>query len=453
VKRLLVGLAAAAALSSAAPAAASTPLPWCGIGSSSVDRLPDVTPGFAIHVAYVRPPGAVDRLADWAPRIVGDTAAIDAWWRSQDSTRAPRFDFYPFACASPFGQLDISNVELPSDVGNVNSAFTTLRFLLAEHGFVQPEKTYLVYYDGPVEQTLDFEVCGIGDSPSGALPGLAIVFLQACDAEEIAFRPIVAVHELVHTFDAVVPAAPNYCSVGHVCDIPNDLLNASLSGSELETLVLDGGRDDYYGHSGPWADVQDSLFLERLDSPDRAPPSVPAGLNATNDPSGSVVLSWRASTDDVGPVAYRVYQDGRFLRQIPGTKTLLGAADGNTSSFSLRAVDSVGHLSPPTGIRFRAGLGIVDEQGRLLRDTVRPGPVHSVSVRRTAKTDRLSWPAVRDGGGLRGYRVKIGARIVTVTKPTVTLNRRTLRTAVSISAVDRAGNIGPAAVVPLRRLR
>ena len=64
-------------------------------------------------------------------------------------------------------------------------------------------------------------------------------------------------------------------------------------------------------------------------------------------------------------------------------------------------------------------------------------------MRRAAKTVRLSWPPARDPGGLRGYRVKIGARILTVTKPAVTLNRATLRTAVSLAAVDRAGNIGP----------
>ena len=182
MKRLLVGLAVVAALGSAAPAAASTPLPWCGIGSSEGDRLPDATPGFAVHVAYVRPPRAADRLAEWAPRIVGDIAAIDAWWRSQDPTRSPRFDLYPFACASPFGQLDISNVTLQQAAGQINTAFTTIRLLLAQDGFIQPEKTYLVYYDGPLEQQApDFEVCGVGDAPSGGLPGIAIVFLQSCD--------------------------------------------------------------------------------------------------------------------------------------------------------------------------------------------------------------------------------------------------------------------------------
>ena len=455
MKRLLVGLAVVAALGSAAPAGASTPMPWCGIGSSAADRLPDATPGFAVHVTYVRPPGAADRLAEWAPRIVGDVAAIDAWWRSQDPTRSPRFDLYPFACASPFGQLDISNVTLAQTAGPINSAFTTIRFLLAQHGFIKPEKTYLVYYDGPVEQQRpEFEVCGVGDTPSGGLPGIAIVFLQACGAEGTTLRPIVAVHELVHTFDAVSGGAPHHCSEGHVCDVTNDLLNASLSGNELETHVLDGGRDDYYGHSGTWTDVQDSLFLERLDSPDRAAPSLPASLTATDGAAPGIVrLSWRASTDDVGPIAYRVYQDDRFISTTTSTSAILGIATGDTSSYSIRASDSVGHLSQPMTIRFRLGLGIVDAQGKLVRDTVRPPAVGRVSVRRAAKTVRLFWTPARDAGGLRGYRITIGSRVLTVTKPAVTLTRATLRTAVSLAAVDRAGNIGPKTTVPLRRLR
>jgi hypothetical protein len=40
-----------------------------------------------------------------------------------------------------------------------------------------------------------------------------------------------------------------------------------------------------------------------------------------------------------------------------------------------------------------------------------------------------------------------------VTKPTVTITRATLRTAVSVAPVDRAGNIGATTTVPLRRLR
>ena len=218
--------------------------------------------------------------------------------------------------------------------------------------------------------------------------------------------------------------------------------------------MLDGGRDDYYGHQGSWADVQDSLFLERLDSPDRSAPSSPTGLTATDGAAPGIVrLSWRPSTDDLGPITYRVYQDDRFVSSTASTSALVEIAESDTSTYAIRAADSVGHLSQPLAIRFRLGLGVVDARGKLVRDTVRPPALGRVSVRRAAKTVRLFWPAVRDGGGVRGYRIKLGIRILTVKKPGVTLNRAALRTAVSLAAIDRAGNVGPSITVPLHRLR
>ena len=132
---------------------------------------------------------------------------------------------------------------------------------------------------------------------------------------------------------------------------------------------------------------------------------------------------------------------------------MLFPPDVATGSYSVRAADAVGHLSPVATVRFRPGFGIVDGQGRLLRDTVRPPAIRTVVIRRTAKTVVLSWPGVRDPGGLRNYRIKIGARTFSVPKPAVTITRTTLRTAVSVAAVDRAGNVGPTTTVPLRRLR
>ena len=185
MKRLLVGLAVVAALGSAAPAEASTPMPWCGIGSSDGDRLPDATPGFAVHVAYVRPPGAADRLAEWAPRIVGDVAAIDAWWRSQDPTRSPRFDLYPFACASPFGQLDISNVTLhASRPGRSTPRSRRSASCSPSTGSCSPRRptssttTARWSSSGPISRSAVWAT----PRPVG-YPGIAIVFLQACEAE------------------------------------------------------------------------------------------------------------------------------------------------------------------------------------------------------------------------------------------------------------------------------
>lgn len=455
VKRLLAGLGAFAALGATSPAQASTPVPWCGTAASPADRLPDSTPGYAVHVAYVRPAGSADRFGELVPRIAGDAAAMEAWWRSQDSARVPRFDVFPVACATAFGALDVTSVEVPQGISSIGRAFSELRAQLASQaGFDQPEKVYLIYYDGPTGQSGFERVCGQAAPATGSRSGFAIVFLDSCDATESdSLRPVVGLHELIHAFDSVDDAAPNSCNGGHVCDVDADVMASTLSGEELEAHVLDAGRDDYYGHSGGWPDVQDSLFLERLDSPDRAAPSTPGGLLVRDDPTGLVRLSWAPSSDDVGPVAYRVYQEGRFVRETTSATTLLVPPDADIGLYAVRAADPVGHLSQPATVRFRQGVGVVDAQGRLLRDTVRPPAIRTVTIRRHPTTVVLSWPVVRDAGGLRGYRVKLGARTVVVTKPTVTLARKTLRTAVSVSAVDRAGNIGPATTVPLRRLR
>ena len=81
VKLGLATLAAFVALVAAIPAHASTPIPWCGTTSSRVDRLPDATSAYAVHVVYVRPASAPDRFLELAPRFVGDAAAFDAWRR------------------------------------------------------------------------------------------------------------------------------------------------------------------------------------------------------------------------------------------------------------------------------------------------------------------------------------------------------------------------------------
>lgn len=457
MRRAVATLVALAALGAAAPADASTPLPWCGTAPAQADVVPDADPGFAVHVAYVRPAGAPDRLRELAPRIVGDVTAIDAWWRSQDPGRTVRFDLLPIACPTAFGSLDITSVELAGGVAGIGTAFSALRFGLARRaGFVDSDKAYLVYYDGPTGQQGPDRVCGQGAAPgrTTGLPGIAVVYVDSCgsDTSDVT-RPVIAVHELIHVLGAVDDEAANSCDDGHVCDVASDLMAPSLSGAGLETHVLDAGRDDYYGHAGPWTDIRESLFLEQLDSPDRVAPTTPTAVLARENAGGRVVLSWRAATDDVGPVSYRLYRDGIFLGRTNKLSAVLSPVDGATTSYAVRALDSVGHLSPYARIRFDPAAGVVDEQGRLLRDTVAPSPVARVTVRRTRTAVVLSWPRAFDRGGVRGYRVKIGARSVVVVKPTLTLAKARVRTAISISAVDRAGNVGPAVVVPLQRLR
>jgi hypothetical protein len=56
---------------------------------------------------------------------------------------------------------------------------------------------------------------------------------------------------------------------GHTCDNPHDLMYPYADGSTLGSLLLDPGRDDYYGHSGTWFEVRDSPWLIRLDRQER----------------------------------------------------------------------------------------------------------------------------------------------------------------------------------------
>jgi len=455
VKRLLVGLAALGALGAAAPAQASTPMPWCGTDSSAVDRLPDATPGYAVHVAYVRPPGGPDRFGELAPRIVGDAAAIEAWWRSQDATRSLRFDLFPVACASTFGALDITNVELPQPIGGIDVAFSQIRQQLGSvGGFNEPEKAYLLYYDGPTAQSGSERVCGQGAPPRGlGFSGMAVVYLDSCGATTgDCLRSVVGVHELVHGFGAADDAAPHVCNDAHVCDFENDLLAAFLSGDELEALVLDGGRDDYYGHSGSWTDVQDSLFLERLDSPDRTPPSPITGLIVRTDITGRSFVEWRPARDE-SRIVYRVKLDGRLVDELTLPVAEASPQGRRVLVYTVQAADAVGHLGPPSTVRFAPGRGVIDASGHLLRDTVPPTAVKRVRVEKTRPTVTLRWAPATDGVALRGYRIKFGTRTVNVLRPAITISRSRLRSDVQITAVDRAGNLGPTTFVPLSRLR
>jgi Divergent InlB B-repeat domain len=135
--------------------------------------------------------------------------------------------------------------------------------------FSNPHKKYLVYYDGPVEQP---NVCGTAGGQPTTGPSYAFVYIRACGADPVgegALWADVAVHELVHALGVVPQGAPNACAgnSGHVCDSNSDLMFPSTAGESLESIFLDVGRNDYYGHAGSWFDLQDSGWLARLDVP------------------------------------------------------------------------------------------------------------------------------------------------------------------------------------------
>ena len=295
--------AAAAAVLAIAPTAAGRPSPttWCGTDEVAADRVPDLEASSPeqVRIVYVIPSDGTDNFAADASGIATDAAWISEWWQGQDPTRTPRFDRYPFpGCAPGFGQLDLGFIRLTRPAGVFESSPEVSVSLDAELAgkFDKNQKT-IVYYDGPIE---DSNECGATDSLSdfgGGDTGIAYVFLDACSMGPPGSGGTaeVAAHELTHNFGAVPDGAPHECpdSANHVCDDAHDLMYPLLAeGSTLDSVTLDVGRDDYYGHTGPQWDVRDSLWLESL-------PQFPVTLST----QGAGTLAASAGTPVAGRTA------------------------------------------------------------------------------------------------------------------------------------------------------
>lgn len=250
------------------------PVTWCGTDEVSADRVPDleVSATQQIRVVYVVPQDGADHFLQDASGIATDAAWIDQWWQTQDPTRTPRFDRYPFpSCTSTFGQLDLGFLRLSQPAASFSTlGDPSVGLDTALAGLFPASQKTIVYYDGP---TSDPSLCGETDylaSSTGGDQGIAYLYLQSgCDlgAPGAGTTAEVAAHELAHNLGAVPDGAPHECltSQNHVCDSSTDLMYPFITdGSTLDSVTLDVGRDDYYAHAGTQWDVQDSTWLEHL---------------------------------------------------------------------------------------------------------------------------------------------------------------------------------------------
>ena len=324
-----------AALAAAAPSfarAATVPTTWCGNGTPPVgtDRKPDLATGQDLHVIYAHPADAPDRFGTMANAIATDMATADAWWRRQDGTRTIRFDLFGFPNCAGLGRLDLADVALPngsSYYSPLESRFQRIvsQLIAPPFNYSSRNKRYLVYFDGPADQT---NVCGQGGTAGGL--GYAILFVQTCrqNVGDGGAAAITAVHEFIHSLGAVAPGAPHECAPpndGHVCDNPLDILYWLNSGQQLDNEFLDVGRDDYYG-TGNSRDIRPSGFLVHLDAA-----QFPFSLGIAGSGSGGVNADLPgiectqscASTWEAGATF--------TLTESPGTKTRFVSWSGSCS--------------------------------------------------------------------------------------------------------------------------
>ncbi len=312
--RVLFGAAVAVAallLVPTAPAAVA-PLRWCGNDLAQSDRVHDRMGGEQIHVIYALPSDGPDRFAALASPIATDVAAIDAWWRREDPTRAPRFDLFEFpGCESRFGNLDLSFVRLPDPTSAYLpdlDRFQRIATQLAStpFDFSAFDKKYLVFYDGVVA---DSRLCGTGSGgrTTGGRLSYAVVYLRSgCDLTigDGGGAAYVGAHELLHALGALPPGAPHPCpgDDGHPCDSSVDVLSTFYRGGPLDGALLDVNRDDYYAHGGAWFDVQDSRWLlhaaeqVQLTLSVKGSGVVTSGVNG-QECNSSCTTEWDAGTD------------------------------------------------------------------------------------------------------------------------------------------------------------
>jgi hypothetical protein len=322
--------------------------PWCGT-TTTQDRAPAVT-GRSIRVVYAYAADAPDRSGELAPQISSDVDAIADWWRGQDPTREPRFDRASFSCGAQADILVLRLSDSAADLRRGSGRGDRIAGAVAVATGRSAFEKQLVYYDGPVDNP---DTCGEGTGrPDG--DGIAMVYLGACTDVPSA---VVAGHEILHAFGALADSGPPHAcpdTRGHPCDSDLDLLYPyARSGLALGSLFLDVGHDDYYGHSGAWPDVQDSLWL-RLVSQQLALALAIAGRGSVASDVPGIDCAATCTTEwDAGS---RV-----SLEPLPGAGQRFvrwsGACSGSgTCAVTLRAAQSVGALFAPE--RFALVVGV-----------------------------------------------------------------------------------------------
>ena len=248
----------AAVLVQAAPALAAS---WCGTPGSD-DRPPAVA-GYQIRVVYVVPADGADRSPTVIPLISADVDTIEAWWQGQDPARVARFDLAQFPCGP---QADVELLRMQQSgttLRPTDGRFEAVADAVTALDGNSPFFKYLVYYDGPVD---DVDLCGQGGGFFDG-PGVAVAYVGTCSGEPSA---AVAAHELLHAMGALPSVGPLHScgpeDPAHACDSSTDIMWPFATLVPLSSLVLDFNRDDYYGHSGSWQDIQDSRWLRHLDA-------------------------------------------------------------------------------------------------------------------------------------------------------------------------------------------
>jgi glucose/arabinose dehydrogenase len=174
---------------------------------------------------------------------------------------------------------------------------------------------------------------------------------------------------------------------------------------------------------------------------DTTPPTAPGQPACSAVTSTSLTLTWGASSDDAGVVAYDIYHDGNKLAEAPGTVTsasLTGLQPGFEYRLSVFGRDAAGNVSTssPQAICTTAPSD----------DTSPPSAPTGFTVGNVAGSSvDTSWTAATDNVGVTGYEIRSGTTVVkaagNVTSTTVTGLACDTAYTLTVVAKDAAGNV------------
>jgi hypothetical protein len=261
---------------------------------ATVDRV-DSTTAYKVKFLYVLPSDRADQQLDTNGAICRSVQAQYNWFTSQTANGAAlRYDLSGSMLDIQFVRLSKTDAQMKgtSYAQDINTGYAYVRDRiereLAAMGVLKDSrKLYAVYYGGTSEWS-----CGGAAWPPVLIGKVVALYLDGLPGGSVpcASNPVggssttpgyfeyAMLHETVHGLGFVADAAPDEHSMGHVFDTARDLMYAQRPGTSdpywdlYSGVVLDSGRNQYYGHGGSWPDLARSVFLDPLPAGAVPPP-------------------------------------------------------------------------------------------------------------------------------------------------------------------------------------